>query len=99
MNNKITKQQVEHVAKLAKLELTDFEIEKFTKQLGEVIDYNVEILNQIDTSGIEPLYLVNGETNRMREDEASPSLSQDQVLLNGNSVYNGFFKVKAVIEE
>lgn len=96
---KISIEEVKHVAKLAKLDLTTQEIEIYTQQLGEVVDYNVALLNEVDVEGIEPLYLVNEDTNRVREDEAAPSLSQDEVLRNGASIYNGFFKVKAVIEE
>ncbi len=96
---KLSVEEVRHVAKLANLDLTDSEIEKFTKELGEVIDYNVSLLNLVDTSKVEPLYQVNPETNRERDDETSLSLTQDQALKNAGSVHNFFFKVKAVIDE
>lgn len=97
-NKKITVDEVKHVAKLANLDLSDAEIAKFTKQLGEVIDYNVDLLNQVDTGGVEPLYQVNDEVNRTRDDQTEPSLSQEQVLKNAASTHNGFFKVKAILE-
>lgn len=87
------------MAKLANLELTDSEIEKFTKELSEVIDYNVALLKEVKTDGVEPLYQVNPETNREREDEPAPSLTADQALKNAASEHNQFFKVKAVIDE
>lgn len=96
---KITVEDVKHVAKLANLELSAAEIEKFAIQLSDVIDYNVALLNEVDTENVEPLYQVNEETNRFRVDETSPSLSQEDALKNAASEYNGFFKVKAVIEE
>ena len=98
-SKRLTVEEVRHVAKLANLELTDLETEKFTKDLSEVIDYNVSLMSQVDTSKVEPLYQVNPETNREREDETLPSLTDGQALKNAGSVYNSFFKVKAVIDE
>ena|SRR3990167_8691107 len=98
-DKKLTSEEVKHVAKLARLDLTEDETEKFTKQLGEVIDYNVDLLNEVKTDSVEPLYQVNEEKDRTRSDEAEPSLTQEMALKNASSVHNGFFKVKAVIEE
>lgn len=95
----LTHEEVKHVAKLANLELTDSEVEKFTRELSEVIDYNVGLLNLVDTTKVAPLYQVNPETNREREDSVAPSITADQALKNAGSVYNFFFKVKAVIDE
>jgi aspartyl-tRNA(Asn)/glutamyl-tRNA(Gln) amidotransferase subunit C len=95
----LSKEEVKHVAKLANLELSETEVEKFTKQLREVIDYNVGLLDEVKTEGVEPLYQVNGEVNTTRVDETKPSLKAEQVLKNAASEHNGFFKVKAVIEE
>lgn len=98
IKEKLTIEEVKHVAKLANLELTIGDIEKFTKQMGDVIDYNVALLNQVDTENVEPLYLVFDEINRTREDTPEPSLTPEQVLKNAASEHNGFFKVKAILE-
>lgn len=96
--NKLTKEEVKHVAKLGNLILSDTELEKFTAELEEVIDYNVAHLNQVDSQGVEPLYQVHEETNKTREDNTEPSLTSEQVLKNANSEHNNFFKVKAILD-
>jgi aspartyl-tRNA(Asn)/glutamyl-tRNA(Gln) amidotransferase subunit C len=96
---KLTTDEVKHVARLANLDLSHEEIEKFTAQLSEVIDYNVGLLNQVETESVEPLYQVNDEKNRVREDETAPSLKSEQALKNASSEYNGFFRVDRIIED
>ncbi|MEK7523805.1 MAG: Asp-tRNA(Asn)/Glu-tRNA(Gln) amidotransferase subunit GatC [Patescibacteria group bacterium] len=83
---KLTKQQVEHVAMLARLGLSEAEIEKFQTQLSGILDY-VELLNEVKTDGIQPTAQVTGLTNVMRADEvASPgsakSLADADALLD-----------------
>ncbi len=95
---KLTKDQVKHVAKLANLPLTDEEVTKFEEQLSETLDY-IDQLNEIDTTGVEPTSQVTGLENVLREDETKPSLSQDEALGNTKSKQNGFFKVKAILEQ
>ncbi len=94
----ITPEQVKNIAKLAKLNLTEAEVEKYRSQLEEVIDYNVSQLSKVDTEKVEPLLNVSGLTNSLRDDETEPSLTQEQVLQNTKSSHNGFFKVKAILE-
>lgn len=65
---KLTKDQVKHVAKLARLGLSEAEIEKFRTQLSGILDY-VEQLNEVKTDGVEPTAQVTGLLNVMREDE------------------------------
>lgn len=65
---KLTRDQVEHVAKLARLGLSEKEIEKFQTQLSGILDY-VELLNEVDTEGVEPTAQVTGLTNVKRKDE------------------------------
>lgn len=89
---------ISHVAKLANLPLTDVEKKKFEKQLSETLDY-VNQLEEIDTKNVEPTSQVTGLENVIREDQTTPSLSQDEVLKNTKSKHNGFFKVKAILEE
>ncbi|MDP2638215.1 MAG: Asp-tRNA(Asn)/Glu-tRNA(Gln) amidotransferase subunit GatC [Candidatus Levybacteria bacterium] len=88
---------VAHIAKLANLPLKPDEKEKFGKQLSETLTY-VEKLNSIDTKGTEPTSQVTGLENVTREDEAKPSLTQEEALSNAKSHYNGLFKVKAVLD-
>ncbi len=99
---------VPHIAKLANLPLRKEEIEKFEKQLAETLDYVAE-LEEIDTKNIKPTSQVTGLENITREDETFPSLSQEEALQNAplrqgsagqaKSTYNGFFKVKAILDE
>lgn len=87
---------IDHVAKLANLTLTDEEKTKFEKQLGETVEY-IEGLSEINTEGIEPTSQVTGLENITREDEITPSLSQKDALKNAKSTHNGFFKVKGIL--
>jgi len=64
----IDKKTVEHIAKLARIELTEKEKEKFTKELSSILDY-VEKLKEVDTSQVEPVAQVTGLENVMREDK------------------------------
>lgn len=86
------------MAQLANLPLTDEEKNKLETQLSETLDY-VKQLEEIDTKGVEPTSQVTGLENVFREDETAPSLSQEEALKNAKSQYNGFFKVKAILEQ
>jgi len=88
---------VGHVAKLANLLIKKEEVEKFGPQLSSVLDY-VKKLNEVDTKNIEPTSQVTGLENVTREDEAKPSLSQEETLSNSKSAHNGLFKVKAILD-
>lgn len=89
---------VTHIAKLANLPLNPEEKEKFEKQLSETLGY-VNKLNSVDTKNVEPTSQVTGLENVTREDDAKPSLTQEQALSNTKSKSNGFFKVKAILGE
>ena len=95
---KITKQEVEHVAKLARLEITETEKEAFSQQLSAIMTY-VEKLNQLKTEGVEPTATVLGQTNVFREDKARPSLPVEKALANAPEQAGGFFVVPKIIEE
>lgn len=96
----LTKGDVLHVAKLAKLNLTEAEIEKFTTQLSKIIDYVGE-LSEVDTKNIEPTNQTTGLTDVVREDlvTSDESLSQDQALLGTDKTHSGYFKVGAILSE
>lgn len=94
----ITKQDVEQVAKLARLEITEPEKEAFAQQLSGILTY-VEKLNQLKTAGVEPTATVPGQTNVFREDQARPSLPVEQAVANAPESADGFFVVPKIIEE
>lgn len=94
---KISKQEVEHVAKLARLELSEQEKEKLTDQLSNILTY-VETLNSLDTKGVEPTSHVLDLKNVMRDDVAEPGLTQEQALANAPDKAAGHYKVPKIIE-
>lgn len=91
----ITIKDVEHVAKLARLELSQEEKEKFTKQLGDVLKY-VEQMNEVDTTGIKPMAHAFDFVNVMREDEVVYEQTKEELLKNAPEEENGFFKVPKI---
>ena len=94
---KISMQEVEHVAKLARLELSAQEMERLVDQLSNILTY-VEKLNELDTKGVEPTSHVLDIRNVMRADAASPSLSQERALSNAPEKAAGHYKVPKIIE-
>jgi len=94
---KITKQEVQHVAKLARLELSEQEQEKLTDQLSGILTY-VEKLNELDTKGVEPTAHVLNINNVMRDDVIAESLSQERALANAPEKAAGHYKVPRIIE-
>jgi aspartyl-tRNA(Asn)/glutamyl-tRNA(Gln) amidotransferase subunit C len=94
---KITKQEVEHVARLARLELSEQEKETLTDQLSNILTY-VEQLNELDTKGVVPTSHVLDINNVMRDDVPEASLPQDRALANGPEKALGHYKVPKIIE-
>ncbi len=94
---KITKQEVDHVAKLARLELSQEEQEKFTEQLSNILTY-VEKMNQLDTAGVAPTSHVLDISNVMRDDVPAESLPQEKALANAPDKAAGHYKVPKIIE-
>ena len=94
----ITKEEVEKVAKLARLELTDIEKAAFAKQLSQILTH-VETLKQYDTTGVEPTATVLGQVNVFRSDIVQPSLSVERAVANAPESSDGFFVVPKIIEE
>jgi aspartyl-tRNA(Asn)/glutamyl-tRNA(Gln) amidotransferase subunit C len=93
----ITIKEVEHVANLARLELSETEKEQFAGQLNAILKY-AEKLNGLNTDGIEPTSHVLPLANVMREDVVKPSWPIEKVLLNAPEEEDGQFKVPAVLE-
>lgn len=93
----ITAKDVEHVANLARLDLSAEEKEQFAGQLNAILKY-AEKLNELDTANVEPTSHVLPLSNVMREDEVRPSWPIEKVLSNAPDEEDGQFKVPAVIE-
>lgn len=93
---KVTKELVKHIAELAQLKLREDEIEKFQKELNQILEY-VDKLNEIDTSHVEPLSHPIDIFNVFREDKINGSLSRDEALKNAPESTEEFFKVPKVI--
>ncbi|MFH1612230.1 MAG: Asp-tRNA(Asn)/Glu-tRNA(Gln) amidotransferase subunit GatC [bacterium] len=93
----ISKEQVVHIAKLARLKLTLQEIEEFSKQLSDILLY-MEKLNELNTENIKPLSHILPIQNVVREDEEKESLAIEDVLKNAPDKENNFIKVPKILE-
>lgn len=96
---KLSEQQVEHVAELARLELSKKEKEKFKEQLSSILDY-VEKLNRLNTAKTEPTANITGLENVIREDKAQKSeeKKRKRILDNAPNKKDNYLKVKAILE-
>jgi aspartyl-tRNA(Asn)/glutamyl-tRNA(Gln) amidotransferase subunit C len=94
---KLSREQVKDIADLAKLDLTEAEIDHFADQLSAVLDY-ASRLDQLDTANIPPTATVLPLENVMREDRIQPSLPREQALANAPSKVEGQFRVDAVLD-
>jgi aspartyl-tRNA(Asn)/glutamyl-tRNA(Gln) amidotransferase subunit C len=93
----IDRKTVEHVAKLARLELTPEEVDRYGKQLGAILDY-IAKLEKIDLAGVEPLAHAADTANVFREDEPRAGLARDEALKNAPERTGDFFVVPKVVE-
>ena len=91
------KMDIEKVARLARLELSDEEKETFGNQLEQILNY-MEQLNQIDTTGVEPTSHAIPISNVFRDDEVKPSHPQEEVLATAPDEEASHFKVPRIIE-
>jgi aspartyl-tRNA(Asn)/glutamyl-tRNA(Gln) amidotransferase subunit C len=87
---------VEHVAALARLGLSDAEKERLSQQLSSILDH-ISVLNQLDTDHIPPTAQVIEVANVLRDDEIRPSLPREAILANAPRSVDGFFAVQAVL--
>ncbi|MFH1546570.1 MAG: Asp-tRNA(Asn)/Glu-tRNA(Gln) amidotransferase subunit GatC [Patescibacteria group bacterium] len=93
----ITKDLIRHIAKLARINLTEAESEKFTKQMGAIVGF-IEKLNSVDTAGIPETNQVNGMENVLREDEIEKFEKMKELIACSNhSIENNQIKVKKSI--
>lgn len=95
--SRISKDQVLHVANLARLEMNDEDADLFADQLDRIITM-AEKLDELDTANIEPTSHVFAERNVMREDEAKPGLSIEEVMKNVPDHQDGQIKVPSILE-
>jgi len=93
--NRFSQDEVERIARLARLKLAPSEKKKFAQQLSLILDY-VEKLKQVDTKGIEPINNITGLSDISRQDEVSPSFLRQKILKNAPAQKNGFLKAKGV---
>ena len=88
---------VRHIAKLARLQMSDAEVEALVPELNNILDW-VEQLGEVDTDGIEPLTAVIDQKLRLRDDVVNDGNVRDAVLANAPDAQHGFFAVPKVIE-
>ena len=94
----IDRDQVVHIAALARIGVTDDEIDGYVGQLSDIID-QFEILNELDTSGVEPTGHAGDLRGVMRDDDAADSLPPEDALRNAPRREGEYFRVRAVLEE
>lgn len=93
---KITKNEVASVAKLARLELSDDKLDVFAGQFNEILDY-MELLGELDTGDVEPLYSPVLHETRMREDAPRKDYSREDILSNAPEADGRFFIVPKIV--
>ena len=94
---KLSREEVLHIARLARLGLTEAELERFREQLSNILE-NFEILRQVDTTDVPPTAQSIALHNVMREDEITPSLPPSDILANAPRREGDCFRVRAVLE-
>jgi len=90
-------QQVEHIAELAKLALTDEEKERYRRQLSAILDY-ADMLQRLDLDGVPPMSHAVALTNITRPDEPAPSFPRDEILANAPDHKDGLIRVRPILE-
>jgi len=94
----ISRQDVEHVARLSRLALTDAELERMREQLSGILAY-IDKLRALDTASVEPTSHAVPLVNVMRDDETRPCLSQDEALANAPERRGEYARVPKIIED
>ena len=93
----VTSAQVRHIAKLARIAMSDAEVEAMVPELNNILGW-VEQLGEVNTDGVEPLTAVIVNTLRLREDAVTDGDKRDDILANAPEAQHGFFAVPKVIE-
>ena len=92
----ITPKEVEHVARLANLELNKEDKNQYTNQLNTILDY-FKKLNELDTKNVQPTAYIMDMPNLLNEDKVEPSLSQKTVISMSNNNKKGYFRVPKIM--
>ncbi len=95
--NKITKEDVEKIAELSKLKLSKEEVEEFSEMFTDTLEY-MNMLEELDTKGIDETYQVTGLTNVFQNGEVIPSLTQEDALMNADEAIDDHFSTEGVFE-
>ncbi len=93
----VSKEDVKHIAKLSKLDLTEQELEKYTNELSSIVDFANELSN-IDVEGVKPTAHILDIKNVFRKDEVQPSYDREEILKNAPSKDAGCVSVPKVVE-
>ena len=93
----ISKENIEHIASLARLSLMEEEKDLFGSQLSSILNY-MEKLNELDTTDVEPTSHVLPLSNVMRDDVSGPSIQREDALMNAPDHTDKFFRVPKIIE-
>ena len=93
----VSTEQVRHIAKLARIAMSDEELERLVPELNNILGW-VEQLGEVDTGGVEPLTAVIDQKLRLRDDVVDDGGVRDDVLVNAPDAQHGFFAVPKVIE-
>lgn len=94
----LTPEQVRHIARLARLGVTDADVALFSDQLSQILDY-FEELNRVNTDDVPPTAYALDLHNVMRGDDPAPSADPEDVLANAPATENGFIRVRAILDE
>jgi len=94
---KLSREEVLHIVRLARLGLPEGEIDRMREQLSDILE-NFEILRQVDTSGVPPTAQSVALQNVVRDDKVAPSLPSSEVLANAPRKEGDYFRVRAVLE-
>ncbi len=94
---KLTRDEVLHIAELARLGLSDAEVERFREQLSDILSH-AERLQQADLSGVSPAARVQSLQSVLRDDEPAPSFAREAMLANAPQAAEGCFRVPPVLE-
>ncbi|MCA9101590.1 MAG: Asp-tRNA(Asn)/Glu-tRNA(Gln) amidotransferase subunit GatC [Pirellulales bacterium] len=92
----LTREEVEKVSLLARLRLSEAELDQMTRQLGTIVEY-VELIAEVDTTGVEPMAHVADVANVFRDDEVRPSLPRDEALRGAPNHDDECYRVPAVM--
>ena len=94
----LTKEEVRHVAELAKLQLSEAELDEYAGQLGQILAYAQQI-RSVDTGAVPPTPHILPLTNVLADDRAQASLSREQAVVNASDAEDGYFRVIAVFDD